>query len=41
VVTIGKSHAAESLIMRKHLVIAVLLTIATGVMTGILVNFGI
>jgi lactate permease len=41
VVTIDESHATESLIMRKHLVISVLLTIATGVMTGILVSFGI
>jgi lactate permease len=40
-VTIDESHVTESLIMRKHLVIAVLLTIATGVMTGILVSFGI
>lgn len=40
-VTIDESHGIESLIMRKHLVVAVLLTIATGILTGILVNFGI
>ena len=41
VVTIDGSHATESLIMRKHLIVAVLLTIATGVLTGIFVNVGI
>lgn len=41
VVTIDESHKTESLIMRKHLVIAILLTIATGILTGILVNLGI
>jgi lactate permease len=41
VVTIDESHATESLIMRKHLIVAVLLTVATGVLTGIFVNVGI
>ncbi len=41
VVTIDESHATESLIMRKHLVVAVLLTIATGVLTAVLVGLGI
>jgi len=41
VVTIDESHDTESLIMRKHLVIAILLTIAAGILTGILVNLGI
>jgi lactate permease len=41
VVTIGESHAIESTIMRKHLIIAILLTIATGILTGVLVNLGI
>jgi lactate permease len=41
VVTIDESHNTESLIMRKHLVIALLLTIATGILTGIFVNIGI
>ncbi len=41
VVTIDAGHETESLIMRKHLIVAVLLTIATGIMTGILVNIGI
>lgn len=41
VVTIDESHDTESLIMRKHLLIAILLTIATGILTGILVNLGI
>jgi lactate permease len=41
VVTIGETHEAESLIMRKHLIIALLLTVATGILTGILVNLGI
>jgi lactate permease len=41
VVTIGETHEAESLIMRKHLIIALLLTVATGILTGIFVNLGI
>ena len=41
VVTIDAGKETESLIMRKHLIVAVLLTIATGIMTGILVNLGI
>jgi len=41
VVTIDAGHKEESVIMRKHLIIAVLLTIATGIVTGILVNLGI
>ena len=41
VVTIDESHQTESFIMRKHLIIAVLLTIATGILTGIFVNLGI
>ncbi|MCJ7424482.1 L-lactate permease [Candidatus Bathyarchaeota archaeon] len=41
VVTIGETHDTESLIMRKHLVVAVILTIATGILTGVLVSLGI
>jgi len=41
VVTIDESHDTESLIMRKHLVIALLLTMTTGILTGIFVNIGI
>jgi lactate permease len=41
VVTIDESHKIESLIMRKHLVIVLLLTIATGLFTGVLVSLGI
>jgi lactate permease len=41
VVTIDESKATESLIMRKHLIVAILLTIATGILTGILVSLGI
>jgi lactate permease len=41
VVTIDESHETESLIMRKHLLIVLLLTITTGVMTGVFVHFGI
>jgi lactate permease len=41
VVTIDAGKETESLIMRKHLIVAVLLTIATGILTGILVNIGI
>jgi hypothetical protein len=41
VVTIDESHETESLIMRKHLIVALLLTIATGLITGVLVNLGI
>ena len=41
VVTIDESHDTESLIMRKHLIIAILLTIAAGIVTGVLVNLGV
>jgi lactate permease len=41
VVTIDAGKETESLIMRKHLIVAVLLTIATGILTGVLVNLGI
>lgn len=41
VVTIDESHDTESKIMRRHLAIALLLTIATGVVAGILVRLGI
>lgn len=41
VVTIGEPHETESQIMRKHLVIALLLTTATGIMTGVFVSLGI
>jgi lactate permease len=41
VVTVDESHEAESMVMRKHLIIATLLTIATGILTGIFVNLGI
>lgn len=41
VVTIDETHEMESLIMRKHLAIALLLTIGTGILTGIFVNLGI
>ncbi len=41
IVTIDAGKNMESYIMRKHLVVAILLTIATGVLTGIFVNLGI
>lgn len=41
VVTIDESKGTESLIMRKHLIVAILLTIATGILTGIFVSIGI
>lgn len=41
VVTIDETKGIESLIMRKHLVVAILLTIATGILTGIFVSIGI
>jgi lactate permease len=41
VVTIDESHETESLMMRKNLVIALTLTIATGILTGMLVSLGI
>jgi lactate permease len=41
VVTIDESHETESIIMRKHLLIALLLTVATGLLTGILVSIRI
>lgn len=40
-VTIDESKGTESVIMRKHLVVAILLTIATGIITGILVSLGV
>ena len=41
VVTIDADRSMESFIMRKHLIVAVLLTIVTGILTGIIVNLGI
>jgi lactate permease len=41
VVTINESKATEAFIMRKHLVVAILLTIGTGILTGIFVSLGI
>lgn len=41
IVTIDAGKNMESHIMRKHLVVAILLTIATGILTGIFVNLGI
>jgi lactate permease len=41
VVTIDESRQTESLIMRKHLFVAVILTVATGILTGILVGLGV
>ncbi len=41
VVTIDEPHKTEALVMRKHLLVALLLTIATGILTGIFVNLGI
>ncbi|NWG11374.1 L-lactate permease [Candidatus Bathyarchaeota archaeon] len=41
VVTIDEKHETESFIMRRHLIIALLLTIATGILTGIFVNLNI
>jgi len=41
VVTIDEPRETESLIMRKHLVVAITLTVATGILTGILVSLGI
>lgn len=41
VVTIDESHDTESTIMRRHLVIAILLTIATGILTGVFIKLGI
>jgi len=41
VVTIDEPHKTESLIMRKHLIVALLLTVATGILTGLFVNIGI
>ncbi len=40
-VTIDEPRTTESLIMRKHLVVAITLTVATGILTGILVSLGI
>jgi lactate permease len=41
VVTIDAGKDTESLIMRKHLVVAVLLTVATGILTGVFVSLGV
>ncbi|MBS7633036.1 L-lactate permease [Candidatus Bathyarchaeota archaeon] len=41
VATIDESRETESLVMRRHLLIAVLLTIVTGILTGVFVNIGI
>jgi lactate permease len=41
VVTIDEPCTTESAIMRKHLIIALMLTVATGILTGVLVNLGI
>jgi lactate permease len=41
VVTIDEPRTTESLIMRKHLVVAITLTVATGILTGIFVGLGI
>jgi lactate permease len=41
VVTIDAGKETESVIMRRHLIVAVLLTVATGVLTGVLVNLGL
>jgi lactate permease len=41
VVTIDETHETESLIMRKHLLIAILLTIITGILTAVFVGVGI
>lgn len=40
VVTIDETREVESQTMRRHLVIAVLLTMATGILTGLFVTFG-
>jgi lactate permease len=41
VVTIDESRETDAFIMRKHLVVALLLTVATGILTGIFVNIGL
>jgi len=41
VVTIDADRSMESSIMRKHLIVAILLTIVTGILTGIVVNLNI
>lgn len=41
VVTVDESRETESTVMRKHMVIALTLTMATGILTGVLVNLGI
>jgi lactate permease len=41
VVTIDESQEMESLIMRKHLVVALLLTVVTGILAGVFVNMGV
>lgn len=41
VVTIDEPHETEALVMRKHLLVALLLTVATGILTGIFVNLGL
>ena len=41
VVTIDADRGTESMIMRKHLIVALLLTMATGVLTAVFVSIGI
>ena len=41
IVTIDAGKNMESYIMRKHLVVVILLTVATGILTGIFANVGI
>jgi lactate permease len=41
VVTIDETKHTESFIMRKHLIVALLLTVATGILTGFFVSIGI
>ncbi|MEM2102916.1 MAG: L-lactate permease [Candidatus Bathyarchaeia archaeon] len=41
VVTIDETKQTESFIMRKHLIVAILLTVATGILTGFFVSMGI
>ncbi|MGD0160130.1 MAG: L-lactate permease [Candidatus Bathyarchaeia archaeon] len=41
VVTIDESHEIESQMMRKNLIIALALTIATGILTAVLISLGI
>jgi hypothetical protein len=41
VVTIAAESELESAIMRRHLVVAMLLMMATGILTGLLVNLSL